>query len=119
MASLSEASEEVAEEVRNFKKCLIRMAEQAGESLVFWETSLSAQYSRAKVSYSSKQVASQLLNKHVRKQVGRKASRPRHARYTHYFHTHVLAMAIPGHGHRVRTAAEPRRTCGARLLQAG
>ena len=31
VASLSEASEEVAEEVRNFKKCLIRMAEQRGE----------------------------------------------------------------------------------------
>jgi diadenosine tetraphosphate (Ap4A) HIT family hydrolase len=30
------------------KKCLIRMAEQAGEELIFWETSLSAQHSRAR-----------------------------------------------------------------------
>ena len=48
VAALSEVSEEVADEVRNFKKCLIRMAEQAGEELIFWETSLSAQHSRAR-----------------------------------------------------------------------
>eukprot|EP00964_Phaeocystis_antarctica_P152013 scaffold119721_cov65-Phaeocystis_antarctica.AAC.1 len=38
---------------------------------------------------------------------------------TYYPLTHVLTVAVPGHGDRVCAAAEPRRRRGARLLQAG